>query len=161
MIPSSSIAFNEGGTAWWVVHGPADYHDHDGALDRPCDTCDGKGQTAEHWFACPDCDGTGRHTFTIEVEHVEQFMNGSWINTTRTLRVSVSPGMVLPIMRHPLESNGDTRYIVMDRHGDFYLFDHDCPTTEWPTVLDPFPPHAKPGMWAVLLDVHQNGENPQ
>jgi hypothetical protein len=74
IIPSAAITI-DGPTAWLVVR------NHDGWFwetdhNRPCDTCDGRKGTsgiipyeyARYRTPCPDCHGTGRFTFTLDVE---------------------------------------------------------------------------------------------
>jgi hypothetical protein len=71
MIAADHIAI-DGDTAWWIPHPkpgvPSGMKPHVvNLLNRPCDTC-----FDEVWHAgmsepfedCPDCDGTGRLTFT-------------------------------------------------------------------------------------------------
>ena len=76
MIPASDIRFSEDGTrAWVVASDPRNVWGSDTMNDRPCDTClcpgDGDlcGDGGPHQIgaSCPDCSGTGRHTFNIEV----------------------------------------------------------------------------------------------
>lgn len=54
----------------------------------------------------------------------------------------------LAIFRHPLERTDEDEYIVQDRHGDFYLFEHSRPTSEWPRLIT-LPAGAEPDGWAV------------
>jgi hypothetical protein len=77
IIPSAAITI-DGPTAWLVVR------NHDGWFwetdhNRPCDTCNGQGWFPFQFFtqdygyqiledSCIDCHGTGRHTFTIDVQ---------------------------------------------------------------------------------------------
>jgi hypothetical protein len=67
-------------------------------FDRPCDTCYepdfrvSSGYDDANDRQCPDCDGTGRHTFTVEAEpHDPENWTENW---RHTYRVSVVPGMV-------------------------------------------------------------------
>jgi hypothetical protein len=72
-ISHTAIAI-DGTTAWWIV----DDEDHLPQMwERPCDTCDGIGSQClnghDHadcpWTSqCRDCGGTGRHTFTLDVQ---------------------------------------------------------------------------------------------
>jgi len=127
------------------------------SLDRPCDTCDGTtriacpgpsvepktqmGRDAAGLVAgkdycygmhmghpCPDCE-SGRHTFTVEVETPVGEVYVQAKHRTRTLTVSVVPGMVLPIYGNEF---GGWQISAADAH---------------------LPPAAKPGMWAVKLAV--------
>jgi hypothetical protein len=75
MIPANHISFNDDGSEAWVVYATGYEADVCKLLDRPCDTCGGNWQDYMEPLdrdgsvvsPCPDCDGTGRHTFTIEV----------------------------------------------------------------------------------------------
>jgi hypothetical protein len=74
VIPSTAIHFNNDGTeAWWVT-GWLSVRSEQGrsvTIDRPCDTCGGfqsiqaDVEGVSMGLRCPDCDGTGRHTFEI------------------------------------------------------------------------------------------------
>jgi len=74
MIPADHFHDNGDGTAL-VVEQPNGLPaltemcgDDERPLDRPCDTCDGWSKVYENDVGpCPDCDGSGRHTFTVEV----------------------------------------------------------------------------------------------
>ena len=69
-IPADHIAI-DGSTAWVIDDKDRWWHVN---LDRPCDTCNGRGTFTERHsgmsgqYNCLDCDGTGRHTFTLDVE---------------------------------------------------------------------------------------------
>ena len=154
-IPASSIHFNGDGTAWWVFdeNGPAPQFQ----ASRPCDTCDGCGNicwggTPETTLPDGDCDGTGRHTFTVEVE-------GEWsprMHADRSLRVSIREGMVLPI-------HGDAGWGERQWPGHAHVELMETQTILWRGPDDfehiTLPPDAQPGMWAVLLDIHEPGRN--
>ena len=102
MIGVDQIEFSDDGTAL-VVFWPNEDDEQLAVYrvaDRPCDTCDGSGE--QDWIIdnggrpgnyptpCPDCFGSGRLCFEIEVE-------GEWeprMTEDRTLIVSVQPGMV-------------------------------------------------------------------
>jgi hypothetical protein len=162
---------------------PLSMQDAEHDLDRPCETCGGTGTNPEpeynqsddcqfasmsddEWremFPCPDCID-GRHTFDIEVgSHEAMPLHPDWLNPeaarcggcARTYRVSIVPGMVLPIveMAHceddahichnvPWSHTGWLHHAALttDRHIE----------TEWPVTL---PSAAAPGMWAVKLRV--------
>jgi len=163
-IPADHWLDNGDGTVWWVLM-PIDRVQlaaKEADIDRPCDTCDsGDLRPAgwlyirgEGWQLCPDCDGTGRHTFTVEVERPIPMLNANpdrpdiTSNEIRTYRVSVVPGMVLPI------TTGDAPYlggphVWMSSTGHrpqdavAYLDEGSTPIT--------LPPAAAPGMWAVKL----------
>ena len=173
MIPADQIAF-DGDTAWWVKNKPT-YDGADGAtltsLDRPCDTCDGTGanqpdedyddinlawatddDTAELYDCTGGCDGTGRHTFTIEVSF------GVMTRGFRIHRVSVVPGMVLPIVADADDLPDCPPLIEMD-DGGVRFFDEGVVETNDAEPIT-LPPAAAPGMWAVKLRI-VNGANPQ
>lgn len=145
MIPADHITI-DGDTAWLVVASiTAPFGEPlPAALDRPCDTCGGTGlvppKPEPHPQVpgfCPDCDGTGRHTFTIG-----------------TRRVHVVPGMVVPIMAasDKREDNLTERCIIMwDDYAE--LFDPDLNADRWTRIALPIA--AQPGMYAVQLEVHQ------
>ena len=65
MIPASSIIV-DGDQALWVVE--SDQITSFRIVDRPCDNQ----FTHDDTWDCPDCDGTGRHTFDIEYEDVDE-----------------------------------------------------------------------------------------
>lgn len=189
MIPADHIHFNDDGTAWMIVREFVERNDRwwDSArylsdLDRPCDTCDGVGCSmnglesgdhgplaCEHLGCCPDCID-GRHTFEIEVEgcvcdsehgYVDSCPGNQWH------RVSIVPGMVLPIYGVPMplgtgratdwgdademmlfvESTPQPFIGIMQVSGTAYLV--DVGQAERITL----PPAAKPGVFAVKLTV--------
>jgi hypothetical protein len=154
MIPADHWHDNGDGTAWWVVkpplHGPGMWQ----RLDRPCDTCDGEGvefagDEDDIGDACPACDGTGRHAFTVGVASY-RFNGGNpgWF-VQDTLRVSVVPGMVLPIWAASHADGVHGPHICIQPGPRFTVHTWDG----WePATL---PPAAAPGMHAVLLAVHQ------
>lgn len=149
-----------GDKAWWVV--PADQLAASTALiDRPCDTCGGHGRRKignhlrdEH---CPDCHGTGRHTFELEVGQPKCPPDCIAVGHIRTLRVSVVPDMVLPIMRSDTACYADPRHggpvrsCYVSQAGALRLVDHAEQTD---TYLCPAPPAARRGMRAVQLEIH-------
>jgi len=105
---------------------------------------------------CPDCDGTGRHTFTVEVVVRHGRYDDRPSTYFNTFRVSVVPDTVLPIYDecadmkppdHICQAYRDERWIW---HSDHKVTQLD--PTEVPITL---PPAAKPGMWAVQLKVHR------
>ena len=173
MIPSTAIHFNDDDTLWWVTDLGTFTDWEDDYLERECDTCDGDGYVKpDKSHLCPDCDGTGRHTFTIEVENEEwhcETCNDSGIShtgdtasscgycpTDHTYSVSVVPGMVLRVVAsdEPCDPAELRNVIVsMDNGSANYITERNSIAT---TTL---PPDARPGMWAVQLQVHQSGEN--
>ncbi len=183
MIAATAITF-DGNRAWWVpqlVHagdgvfavtgGPDNGLTDLPSLDRPCDTCDGTGANdpdeelddveipvlldpdTTDLFDCEDCDGTGQHTFHIEPEcPVCDTSNGDRCYNPHTYRVSVVPGMVLPIHDHcPDEKPADHICCPTTVWTQHRSFDHD----DWTERQITLPPDAKPGMFAVQLEVHQ------
>lgn len=127
MIPFDHWHDNGDGTAWLVKSGfdsdfPASRLSE---LDRPCDTCS-QYSGPNDVINRKDCID-GRHTFEVEVEHHDAaYMTYQTSEpSTRTYRVSIVPGMVLPILS-------------LDPH-------------RWPGVA--LPPAARPGMWAVKVRV--------
>ena len=100
MIPASHWHDNGDGSAWWVIDTHGDHRLQRGWLDRPCDTCDGEGNIWDDdddgSYDCPDCDGTGRHAFTIEVSCLGDTERCRFVMTEHehTLRVSVVPDMI-------------------------------------------------------------------
>ncbi len=179
MIQASAIVF-DGNRAWWVPQlvyagdgvfavtgGPDNGLTDLPSLDRPCDTCLGTklrvaaspdGSEVYHGpGTCSDCGGTGRHTFDIEVERSCDTLANALRCDPVTYRVSVVPGMVLPIHDEcPDEKPADhICHAWSGINGEQWFqhrsFDHDD-WTERPITL---PPDAKPGMFAVQLEVHQ------
>ena len=164
MIPASSIHFNGDDTAWLLLPTP----EFSGAeksdlakyiqADRPCDTCGGNWQDylepldrdGNVVSPCLDC-VNGRHTFTVEVQC------GTWADCSptcsgvNTLRVSISPGMVLPIVAAPARPDHRAIVQLQEPHSGAVLFDPDQDAAPIITL----PPDARPGMWAVLLDIHE------
>ena len=163
MIPADHIAFNNDGTAWWVI--PADSDLTPSFLrtfDRPCDTCGGDGQTEDFENDCDepqpcfDCDGNGRHTYKIVVTLDNYVMS--------IHRVSVVPDMILPI-----ESRAGFKYkpnviTINPRTGTIRLWLPTEPTPKSRIPMQPgltnaaimqaeFPAAARPGMLAVQLRV--------
>lgn len=141
-------------------------------LDRPCDTCAGlaKRFIDDHgnvWgnimaqnldlhesIPCPDC-VDGRRTFGIEVEGMVTFgeppnrHGAGW--GTRSLRVSVVPGMVLPIVTSERYRND------MGLRGPFVIAYSDGTTSVYLSTSDirvtPLPPGARPGRYAAQLRI--------
>jgi hypothetical protein len=141
MIPSTSFQMNDDGTAWWVTDDPVTAELWRAILNRPCDICGGGRFTALgklYGQPCQHCDGTGRHTFTVEVEWPDALHSGE----SDTLRVHVLE--VLPIW-----AEGEDGYQVLDA---ITVVDAGMVSINYHRI--PFPSSAKPGMWAVLLAVH-------
>jgi hypothetical protein len=153
MIPRTNIEFNEAHTkAWWVVptlfgmpfvEFPDGFMDVRNAFDRQCDTCKGgilevKGDGMEWLVDCPDC-LNGRHTFTIDIESDE--------GVIYCKRVSVVPGMVLPLLDGDKKGNKYPPDAIYHTNGDGWWL-----ASDFNNILD-LPSAAKPGMWAVKLKV--------
>jgi len=119
---------------------------------------------------CPDCDGTGRHTFTIEVaceacgdRHDHPIGNSSG---GATFRVSVVPDMVLPIYDHDELLDGAVSLPRdwaphIDIMGGEPLLCTRCEkySEDWDEDRITLPPAAAPGQYAVKVQLHQIGEN--
>jgi hypothetical protein len=173
MIPATHIEFNDDHTeAWLVLNVSPQGKTYPAAgvsprADRPCDTCGGRKGTSgvipyeyARWRTpCPDCDGTGRHTFTIDVDlsHAEmgctksEVLEGGGIWPTRTYRVSVVPDMVLPIIHNDNAPMLDgARFVEMwdDHHAIAWIDAHNDGRFILPSA-------AVRGMWAVKLAVQQ------
>lgn len=165
-ISAEQITFT-GDTAWLVLPevwtGPDDMLARYRLLDRPCEWCNGEGsnETVERdiWY-CPDCID-GRHTFEIEVECDVCAGKAEWCgfgrignplcsNGTATYRVSIVPGMMLEIVA---DDSCPRRPVVSMQHGNPYLLDGKMITR-----VGELPPVAKPGMWAVQLNVQPKGQ---
>jgi hypothetical protein len=148
MIPASHWHDNGDGTVWVVFNVIAPEYDPWTPYDRPCDTCHGA-RYDRAIAPCPDCDGTGRHTFTIEVDDGEYPLD-----RPLDFRCSVVPGMVLPIVDQD-DGCPDTPHVCLfccclggEEHQQWWYYDGD----ETEEEITP-PPAAAPGMFAVLLKV--------
>jgi hypothetical protein len=150
-IPADHWHDNGDGTAWWVWRANEAFDGETGEdyihpLDRPCDSPDCRGGEIQYpeWEGetqpCPDCDGTRRHTFGVAVEgfQCELFRDDGLVVTHR---VSVVPGMVLPIVEYVTQMNPEVRKLGVSIDG----------AIQQGITL---PPAAKPGLWAVKLAVH-------
>lgn len=165
MIPSSHFHL-EADTAWWVT-GDLIASSEGWALtiDRPCDTCDGErlvpGSTADELQrieeVCPSCDGTGRHTFDVEVECLCEPESGLDGCEAGTYRVHVISGMVLPIVEtipastsHLIE-NEPAVFSDPEWRDEWFIRTTDGCIDSLGVTL---PSAAAPGMFAVKLGVH-------
>jgi hypothetical protein len=182
MIPATSFGPIVDGKAWVICPNEIE-HDSDPdwlrlafwhGSDRPCGTCGGKPWWEKHWWStphkdwlrtlpderfdlvastCPDCDGTGRHTFDIEVAwqtEVDAY-------ESERLRVSVVPGMVLPIVDcvgafAEVWENFTPNPAVLWRRGNVYNVGPKLLVGNTLTRIA-LPPAAAPGMWAVQVQV--------
>lgn len=165
-ISSDCITFLPDGEAWLVLEGHAvrgerrwDSRRYMSDLDRPCSTCGGTRKVpgmnrspGDLLFPCPACNGTGRHTFDLEVE-ADYFLEPTHHHVLADVhRVSVIEGMVPPIVADYDES-GPFPLIVQDEDLRFYLVtaeDEAAGSDGAPITL---PPAAAPGMFAVKLKV--------
>ena len=146
MIPASSIIV-DGDTAFWVVE--SDQITSFRIVDRPCDNQ----FTHDDTWDCPDCDGTGRHTFDIEYEDVDE-LGRAWKVPVHVIDVLpiISPGdqhegdhITLTVIGSELAATNLWRADI-DREGE------PCHRLEGHVTL---PAGAAPGMWLVRLKVHQ------
>jgi hypothetical protein len=199
MIPRTHIEFNDDHTKAWLVM-PADpistafmirnewfpcssdgVPDWWAALDRPCETCNGrKAVEAEFWdltdpnnhlgwVDCPDCHGTGRHTFAIDIKcptygdtHIGSVRagtgrceHGGCTGGILTFRVSVVPGMVLPILTVGVEgypTDPPEQFVWITKKGVLRVV--NC-VEKSDTHCGQAPSAATKGMYAVKLAVHQ------
>ena len=155
MISADHITF-DGDTAWTVVLSEMAFIDYTGA-DRSCDTCDGMGWRPDRYNAnsslrCHCIDG--RHTFEIEVEGCGHDGTGNHIcrGARRTYRVSIVPGMVLPIVLARSELPDSTCIVDWENYycGNPRFAVSPLDTDGYYITL---PPAAAPGMFAVQLNV--------
>jgi len=149
----------DGDTAWYVptqdnVVGDLNVT-HIRLHDRPCDTCEdwfrnGDGTIHSLGKRHPACDGTGRHTFEIEVrDHWAGSLESvptDWSDTS-ALRVHVLE--VLPIVGDDDDWKAPCIEIASEGNPPG-LFTEDG----YYVCNVPLPPVAKAGMWAVRLAVH-------
>lgn len=142
MIPADRISF-DGQHAWLVVGDKKEIADRWVEVGRICNSCDGTGWSDSRHLCHMGCID-GRHTWEIEVATKA---GGRFTPRTeyQTLRVSVVPGMVLPISDR-LDSSRPESYVARMRSG-FFLIDR-ATDTGTPVTL---PSAARPGMWAVQL----------
>ena len=122
------------------------------ALDRPCGTCEGDKYLDNEMVmgvTCDDCDGTGRHTFPVEVSF------GPMTRGARIHRAHVVPGVVLPIDG---QTDRNDAYICHFPEAEDRFVRY--PEGWWGDIeLDEeivtLPVAAEPGIWAVLLQLHK------
>ena len=136
----------DGDTAWWIItafgeqYRYSDFED----LDRPCDLCGGEPTHMDTGAECPDCSGTGRHCFEIEVAQRILKSYGHYIETIKVHVVEVLP------IQNSTSNEIDT---IWDRgDGTFWIVEESTSIGE-PPVGNPvkLPPNAAPGKWAVRL----------
>lgn len=113
------------------------------ALDRPCETCGGERlglpKSDPRAMDCHCIDG--RHTFTVDAE-----VDGGFSYVT--LRVSIVPGMVLPIAHSSDCELDNTDPHICHWPPTWILYGSDSP---YHSVA--LPSAAAPGIWAVKLRV--------
>ena len=190
MISADHFRDNGDGTAWWVLTENDCFIEWDIPrwFNRPCNLCDGGAFEIDSGFndgVCPDCNGTGSHTFDVEVEcwhdckrfggSVPGWARGSgwdwvpcWCDGTFkiALRVSIIPGMILPIIRGacPAPTNSPHRPAHVhlaepsdDNQDQSGICKEDCDLVwdnPWKSQnLVTLPPAARPGMWAVKVRI--------
>ena len=150
------IAFTDDGHAWWVG-APSTY-----LLDlvRPCDFCPtwfhgGNDGSSPLGKRCPDCGGSGRHVFTIEVDCLcASYVDGPYksgpCGGTGFVRhrVSVVPGEVMPI--YDTDNRGAHPLAIVSAPSGFFRLDRDSSDDDYRVEL---PAAAEPGMWAVKLRI--------
>jgi hypothetical protein len=176
MVPVDHWRDNGDGTAWAVISS------HAAALSAAlvCEQCGGDGLALEGgddhdcrdcvdgcFVECCDCDGTGRHTFQVEAQTCNLRCDRCGASASLPFgmqcaehrpemiveahRVHVVPGMVLPI-KHPTEPRALPNVVLgSDGLAVVHRADVRYGGTEWATL----PAAAKPGMWAVLLQLHE------
>lgn len=161
MIPADHVIF-DGDTAWWVLPWTQASAPPIANLDRPCDeyACndgswlDGDGDIV---CDCEECHGSGRHTFDIEVRADYYIAPMHHHVLADVHRVSIVPGMVLPIVDGNIaeELDRNDRHIMSNGDGTFRFY--EAGWWDHPNIDDDYlvtlPPAAKPGMWAVKLKV--------
>ena len=155
MITATDIAFDSN-RAWLRCTNTDTEQDENRAAfwhgsDRPCDTCNGGRiellEGGPGSIGCPDCHGTGRHTFNIDTAwqtEVDAY-------TTETLRVHVIQALpVVQIDGQPeetacIDTIGNIWLPDITREGDpcHYLNGH---------AKTPFA--AEPGDWLIELATH-------
>jgi hypothetical protein len=167
MTISHSAITIDGATAWLVVECPPDSAPARWEqADKQCDTCGGCGEVADESLtlgvACPDCDGTGRHTFTLDVECVlPMCVNGQrgywqdghpcgYCNATGTSHLSVHVVEVLPIYGKTQPPTEVRRFIAKWRETEWVIADRDAYTGQAVNM----PTDAANDVWAVRLAVH-------
>jgi hypothetical protein len=175
IIPSTAITI-DGTTAWTLFYGTIGedgMRDYD-ALNRPCNACYGYGQEATAhdgtvaggYVDCPDCAGTGRHCFTLDVECVlPMCVNGQrgywqdghpcgYCNATGTSQLSVHVVEVLPIVYN--WNDWMTKPLVsIERDGSAVLVENRIDGFCEKVTDITLPADAAAGKFAVRLEIHK------
>jgi hypothetical protein len=160
-IPHTHYRSNGDGTAWWLFAPPWTLPELQ-VYNRPCDTCGGRATVLAIWAnpqgKCRFCDGTGRHTITVEVERAcpaDTDGDGDCALCSRTplIHGTVTRHVhVLDVL--PVQAFADCR----DEPGDHVCLDAttavlitengDCPEFTPPAATEP-------GMWLIRVQEHQ------
>ena len=161
LIPATHFLDNGDGTAWWLIPYPSSINEPTLAqrrlLDRRCATCDGgHSRFAAVTGYCPDCDGTGRHTFEVAVACIDpKCPHCTTGGPMSRYRASIIPGMILPIRDNetdfePLNHSGDI-FICAD--GSAYI---DTESDYMTDII--LPSAAASGMFVVKVKIVSIGE---
>lgn len=153
MIVSDHIIFNDDNTAWIVFDAHTNFPPTLGELkwvsfDCPCDICDGRGVlevTPMAWQMHDDIEDctacfNGRYAFDITVQRYKQYVPAY---SALHFRVSIVPGMVLPIVDNWLKEES---FIVPFSRG--YMLHL---ASEHTAEMIDLPPATNVGMWAVKI----------
>jgi hypothetical protein len=163
-IPADRFLLNDDSTAW-VVGESLDWWM---TIDHPCDTCDGQTRYEGDGFVCSaDCID-GRHTFPVEVEcpNIEcgdvrvgpcpKCGNRNAPRRRDTYRVSIVPGMVLPIVSKPSDLDVPCVTLLGAWRDRMVGMHWHKPHDEWEmpgTVITDLPSAAARSQYAVKLKV--------
>jgi hypothetical protein len=141
MVPVDHWRDNGDGTAWVLVSSdprstPAGW---------VCPSCGGGCDADDLHFV--ECDHLSGHAFAVEVGWQTEVDAYEW----EAYLAHVVPGMVLPI-KHPTEPRIPPNVVLgSDGLAVVHRADVRYGGTEWATL----PAAAKPGMWVVLLQLHE------
>jgi len=175
MIPATDVTPVVDGTMWLRLDDTARFNQAEEwwmQADRPCDTCGGAGRRqvdryGNAWgdklaeamstvivgdIACPDCDGTGRHTFTMDVAYITR-ADLCPHDRCGSLRVHVIPDMVLPIYADVGPVPTETHIRITG--GGIAWLAEPIQGGGWRHTEITLPSAAKPGDWLVQLEVHE------
>jgi hypothetical protein len=167
IIPSTAITI-DGTTAWLV--GPDYTPAFIATLNRPCDTCDTYDGLGCIGFPdgyddpCPDCHGTGRHTFTLDVPCLCMTLpgcNGPYkggpCGGTGTRHIAVHVVEVMPIVAWDTVDLGlphPVPCMTVDPHGNgLEVTERDA--HDYFGINRATPTDTDPGMFAVRLEIHK------
>ena len=151
----------DGPTAWLV--GPDYTPAFIATLNRPCDTCCGTGahildeleDDRSFWKTedCPACQGTGQHTFTLDVEGECMSIANGRLRRYDGFAIAVHVVEVLPIHDHCADYKPADHICRAWQDERWYWHRSDLgdrPTEEIVTLSA----DAAPGMSAVRMAVH-------